>query len=201
MPAHYSLQKFKSQVLGKGLAKPNRFEVFIPPPQGLQSGRAGGDIVSLLCEQASFPMLTINTKPFKIYGPSYQRPTGIEYGGEGLPFTFHVDREMKVKTFFDEWMQLIVNKDTFNVTYQREYITDITIKQLDEADNVTYTAVLKDSFPRNLNLMDLNHSAQSQTHRLTVLFAYRKWTTVSGSLTGGTGTSSLFAGPRSVTFV
>lgn len=200
MPAHFSLSKFKSQVLGKGLARSNRFEVLILPPQGLRANRNSSDTVSLLCEQASFPMLSINTKPFRIYGPSYQRPTGIEYGGEGLPFTFHVDREMKVKNFFDEWMQLIVNKDTFNVTYQREYITDITIKQLDEADNVTYTAVLKDAFPRNMNLMDLNHSSQSQTHRLTVLFAYRKWDVVSGGISSITGFSSGFAGLRGLPF-
>ena len=34
---------------------------------------------------------------------------------------------------------------------------------------------LIEAFPRNLNLMDLNHSASNQTHRLNVLFAYRYW--------------------------
>ena len=53
---------------------------------------------------ASLPPVNISTKSFKIFGPTYQRPFGAEYGGEGISFTFHVDRDMKVKTFFDDWM-------------------------------------------------------------------------------------------------
>lgn len=173
--AHFSLDNFKSQVLGKGLARSNRFEVIIPPPQGMANFRNMSDPVSLLCEQASFPMLTVSTKPYKIYGPAYQRPVGIEFGGEGIPFTFHVDREMKVKSFFDEWMSLAVSPSNFNVSYQSNYISDLFVHQLDEADNVTYGVRIKDAFPRNMNLMDLNQSNQNQTHRLTVLFAYRTW--------------------------
>ena len=173
--AHFSVDDFKSEVLGKGLARTNRFEVIIIAPPGFDVTGSTASRVSLLCETASFPLLNITTKQHRIYGPAYQRPVTSEYGGEGIPFTFHVDRNMDIKVFFDNWMQNIVFRDSYNVAYQSSYVTDVEIYQLDEQNNYTYGIKLLEAFPRSLNVMELNHSAQNQTHRLTVLFAYRKW--------------------------
>lgn len=186
--ADFSLAEFKSQVLGKGLARTNRFEVTISSPPKLASSYTR--TVSLLCEQASLPLLNVNTKSHRIYGPAYPRPVTSEYGGEGLPLTFHVDREMNVKRFFDDWIHLIINKNNFNVSYSLDYLSSIIINQLDEADNITYSVAVEDAFPRSINLMELNHAAQSQTHRLTVLFAYRKWAVYDSKNPGGVTTTT-----------
>jgi hypothetical protein len=124
---------------------------------------------------ASLPPVNISTKSFKIFGPTYQRPFGAEYGGEGISLTFHVDRDMKVKKFFDEWTAKVVDPDSGLVGYQEEYTTTIRLRQLDEQDTVTYGIELTEAFPRSVNLLELNNSAQNQTHRLNVLFAYRYW--------------------------
>ena len=174
--AIFSLREFQTQVLSRGLARTNRFELVISLP-AILGGRVDEQrVVSLLCETASLPLLNINVKPHRIYGPNYQRPITSEYGGEGIPFTFHVDREMKVKRFFEDWMEFIINRNSYNVAYQSQYVTTIEVNQLDEQNNITYSASIEDAFPRNLNLMELNNAAQNQTHRLTVLFAYRRWT-------------------------
>ena len=55
----------------------------------------------------------------------------------------------------------------------------IIFQPLDEQDNVTYEIELSEAFPRSLNLLELNNSAQNQTHRLNVLFAYRYWKDIS----------------------
>lgn len=177
--SNFSLDRVRTEILnGAGLARTNRFEVIITPPPGLNSGSVT-ELVSMYVEQASLPLLNIFTKSFKIFGPSYQRPLSSEYGGEGLPITFHVDREMTVRKFFEDWMHLIVRPEVFTVAYQEDYITDIIIRQLDEQENITHEITLYEAFPRNMNLMDLNNSASNQTHRLNVLFAYRYWKTTS----------------------
>jgi hypothetical protein len=174
--ANFSLDRFRSQVLsGAGLARNNRFEVIITPPLGLASSFSDAELASLYVEQASIPLLNIFSKPFKIFGPTYQRPISSEYGGEGIPITFHVDQNMRIRRFFEDWMHLIIDPDTFTVNYQENYITDILIRQLDEQDNITNEVKLIEAFPRNLNLMDLNNNSSNQTHRLNVLFAYRYW--------------------------
>ena len=175
--ANFNLQDFRSAVFKDSLARTNRFEVFIArPPAALSSTRPSN--VSLYCEQASLPPLNIFTKAFKIFGPTYQRPFTAEYGGEGISVTFHVDRNMSIKTYFDEWMQKIVDPVTGTVGYQEEYITNIRIRQLDEAENITYEIDLLEAFPRSMNLMELNNAATNQTHRLNILFGYRYWRNV-----------------------
>jgi hypothetical protein len=179
----FNLEKFVSEVKRTGLARVNRFEIQINIPTGLQTNlgspqnitNENARLVSLFAEVSNLPPLSINVKPFKIYGPVYQRPTGIDYGGDGIAMTFHVDRNMKVKKFFDDWMESIVDRDTFNVSYERDVVTKILIRQLDEKEKTTYEIELEDAFPRSYSMMELNNSAQNQTHRLNVVFAYRRW--------------------------
>lgn len=172
--ANFNLEKFTSTIFRESLARTNRFEILIAPPLALRNFRYG-ELVSLMVEQASIPLLNIATKPFKIFGPSYQRPMFSEYGGEGISFTFHVDASMEVRKFFEDWMHSIVDPYDFTVGYIEDYATKILIRQLDEQENITYEVELIDAFPRNINLMELNNSSTNQTHRLNVLFAYRYW--------------------------
>ena len=178
--ANFNLSQFIGAVREDSFARVNRFEVFINAPStllGKNISNAGA--VSLYCEMASLPPVNISTKSFKIFGPTYQRPFGAEYGGEGISLTFHVDRDMQVKKFFDEWTARVVDPDSGLVGYQDDYISTIRLRQLDEQDNVTYEIELSEAFPRSLNLLELNNSAQNQTHRLNVLFAYRYWKDIS----------------------
>lgn len=174
--ANFNLTSFLSTVGLKSFARTNRFEVFIVPPRGLRGDSSYyGELISLYVEQASLPLLNIATKAVKIFGPTYQRPITSEYGGEGISLTFHVDRDMRVRKFFEDWMHLIVDPVTFEINYQSEYIAKILIRQLDEQDNATHEIELLEAFPRNMNLMELNNSATNQTHRLNIIFAYRYW--------------------------
>ena len=175
----FNLDKFVSTIRNQSLARTNRFEVFIIPPRALTEWvGTDGSLVSLYCEQASIPSLTVATKSVKIFGPNYQRPMTSDYGGEGLAFTFHVDRDMYVRKFFEDWMHLIVDPSSFTVGYQQDYVTSIFVRQLDEQDNVTHEIELLEAFPRNMNIMDLNHASANQTHKLNILFAYRYWINV-----------------------
>lgn len=173
--AEFNLDRFKARVLGEGLARTNRFEVLITPPLSLPTFSTDREKLSMFCEVSNFPPITLNVRPFRIFGPNFQRPISSEYGGDGLSMIFHVDREMRIKTLFDSWLELIVNGVDWTVLYPSDYQTTITLRQLDEQNNVTYEIELLEAFPRSMNIMELNNSAQNQTHRLNVIFAYRYW--------------------------
>ena len=175
--AIFSLRNFRSEVARRGLARPTRFEVVIPIPPALRNAFTPQqtNIVSLFCEAAVLPPQIIGVKQQRIIGPSYQRPVGVEFGGEGLPMTFLLDREMDIKGFFDSWLNKIVHPLQFYVSYPDQYITNIDIHQLDEQNNYTYSIRLVDAFPRSMNIVDLNHSNQNQVSKLNVNFAYRRW--------------------------
>jgi hypothetical protein len=177
--ASFNKDDFRSTIAKDSLARTNRFEIYMPSaPKAYKFRKNSNWNLSLYCEQTSIPSLTIATKAFKIFGPSYQRPMTSDYGGDGLAFTFHVDRDMKVRRFFEDWMHLIVDPNTFTVGYQQDYTTSIFVRQLDEQDNITHEIELLEAFPRNMNIMDLSHASSNQTHRLNILFAYRYWVNV-----------------------
>lgn len=171
----FNLREFQSTVNQIGLAEVNRFEMFInaPPTLGLEDAR----LPSLLCEITNFPPLNVFVKPLNIYGPAHQRPVSLDYGGDGLAASFYVDQDMRVKRFFEDWIWKISDPVSHNISYQGNYACDITIKQLNRKEDEVYEVNLIDAFPRSMNLMDLNNSAQNQVHRLTIVFAFRRWTT------------------------
>lgn len=175
--ATFSIEEFKSKVSKVGLARPTRFEMLIQLPKSLANYTETGRLVSMFCDVTNLPLINVTTKQHNIYGPAYQRPIATEYSGEGVVATFYVDREMTVKKFFDAWVFSIINPDSFNVSYQTEYISDITINQLDEQDNITYSVILEEAFPRSVEMLPLNNEAMNQVHRLNILFAFRKWRT------------------------
>ena len=173
--SNFSISNFISEVNNRGLARPTRFEVFILPPPELGSLTSSGRFVSLMCESASLPAMTVSTKPFRIYGASYQRPISSDFNGDGITLSFYIDNQMEVKSFFDAWMFKVVNPNSFNVSYQKEYVSQIKIAQLDEKNNESYSIYLEDAFPRAINMLDLNMGLTNQVHKLNVTFAYRRW--------------------------
>ena len=236
--SHFSLSNFQAQVGSLTLARTNRFEVIITPPK-LNQKRDISELTSLFCEVSNLPPLNINVKPFKMYGPNHQRPVGSDYGGDGLSMTFHVDSKMSIKRFFDDWMESIVIRDSFNVSYQTNYVTTILLKQLrpstqasneyftndggitritnnrnfnideglanntlanpsQDKDDVMYEIELLEAFPRSMNIVEFNNSAQNQTQRLTVVFAYRYWrrTDIAKSLEAKIPTSTVAVLPQ-----
>jgi hypothetical protein len=169
----FNLREFTAKIQTVGLARPNRFEVEIIIPQSIKI--TDKRKISLFCEISSLPGMSIVTKPLKIYGPAYQRPISAEYNGEAIGMTFYVDQSMEVKAFFDAWMNTIVNSNSFTVEYAENYAVPITIRQLDEQDNIQYTVELVDAFPRAITMLELNMASINQVHKLNVIFTYRKW--------------------------
>jgi hypothetical protein len=174
--SYFSLSKFQTEVRTRGVAKQNRFEVFINPPSKILENARFRDInlVSLFCESASLPPIGIGVKQQRIYGPAYQRPSTLDYGGDGMAMTFLMDQQMDIKAFFDCWMAIIINPINYNVNYQSDYVSDIGIYQLNERNETTYSVLLTDAFPKSYNLLDVNNSSQNSMHKLSVNFVYRK---------------------------
>jgi len=175
--ALFSLRNFQTEVARRNLARPTRFEVVIPVPQSLNEAFNSQEnkLISLFCESTALPPQIIGVKQQRLYGPVFQRPFGVEYGGEGLPMTFYLDQQMDIKAFFDAWISKIVDPKQFFVYYPRSYSVDIVLYQLNEQNNSTYSVVLESAFPRSITMVELNHSNQNQVSRLNVNFAFRKW--------------------------
>ena len=165
-----SISNFLAQVTKLGLARQNRFEVQIPNLFGDER------LISLFCQSATLPGASLALKKQTLFGPAYIRPASINYG-ESITLSFLCDKDMLVRKAFDNWIHSIVNPSSFTVNYKDEYARTITIYQLDEKENYTYSIQLIDAFPTVIGALSLNQAALDRFHILPVTFSYRVWET------------------------
>lgn len=169
-----NISNFLAEVSQRGLAKPNRFEVIIDKPPCITNNVASR-ITSMFVDQAHLPMIQILTTTQRLYGTPSFHPNGVDHGGGSFGMTFNVDRLMNVKTYFDQWVDGIIDRNTYHANYQSNYLTNMTVKQLDENDSVTYQVRILDVFPVAVNMLTLDHSLSNTVHKLSVNFNYRRW--------------------------
>jgi hypothetical protein len=180
------LASFKTDV-----ARPNRFDVFVPIPIKLMAYYGTAKNLTFRCESAELPSVTFETLEQKIYGPTEKYPHQKNYNES--TFTFMVSDDMSEKDFFDAWMELINPSSTYDFPYKRDYATEITVNQYDMSGEVSYSISLEDAFPVSVNQLDLDWSSIDSYHKLSVVFAYKSWANKSisqmglGLLTAGMG--------------
>lgn len=201
--AKYKLDDILAEVGSRGMAKANRYEIFITAPPCLYnytinetaSRRATGGRyrtqnminhdgvakrLSVFCESASLPPTRIITTRQQIFGPPSFHPIGADYGGDNLSLTFALDKWYTIKEFFDIWVDSIVGRDDGLVNYASEYLSQgMTISQLDEEDRSHYTAVFDDVFPIAVNPIQLDSGMSNTVSKMTVTFCYRRWRSIS----------------------
>lgn len=159
----------------KDLARPNKFDVFIPIPYTLLPYYNGSiKELSLRCESTAFPSRALATVDKKIGSVPVQRFPYLSMYPD-ITMTFIVDGDMTEKLFFDAWLELINPSSNFNFKYKKDYCTDIVIRQYDMSNNLTYNVMLVDAFPIDVNQLDVDWSNDGY-HKLTVVFAYTYWT-------------------------
>lgn len=145
------------------LARPNRFEVFIP---------GAPEYFKFRCETAELPGKTFMTHDQKIYGPTQKFPYQHQYNDINL--TFIVSDDMGEKTFFDSWMDSVASTDSYDFNYKNTYAKDVYIHQYRLYDKKSLSIRLDQAYPIAINQLDLDWSSDGH-HKLVVTFAYNYW--------------------------
>ncbi len=201
-----TIDDFKSVISRRsGLAPANRFVIFMNPPSqttqnldlqpassSLLSGNFGpGKFssdprdVALLCESCSLPGRQIQTldKQHMNYRQSVKVPQG--YFNEDVNFIFHLTNDYHMKKLFDRWLDLVVNPETYQVGYTKEYVSDVTIQQLNQQNIPVYGVKLRNAFPVTVSTIELNNSS-TETQKLNVTLTYEDYET-EGSIASSIG--------------
>lgn len=188
------IDTFKSEVF-QGIAMNNLFRVLLPSIPG-SSGRQ----LNLLCKTTGMPGRQILTTERRIGLQSQKIAYG--YAVDDVSMTFHLLNDYGVKNYFDNWANMIVNNDTLEVNYKKEYTHDVIIQQLRKdaildlgfnfnigpfniggdivtPDQIAYTCVLQDAFPTTIGAQEFSNE-QGGTSELTVQLSYTNWNSRSG---------------------
>jgi hypothetical protein len=169
-----TIDQFKSSIGGRGgFARTNRFSVLITPPYSTIKDINEMRDLALMCESCSLPGRQIQTMDHSYYGNSIK--VAENFINEDVSFTFHLTSDYFIKSVFDKWTNLIINRESFKLNYASVYKRDIAIYQHDINNKVVYAVKLIDAFPISVQSIELNGS-ENETQKVTVDFTYSNFT-------------------------
>lgn len=184
------LDQFSKQ--GIGVLSPAKYDIIISQPNvnfpdkskaftdELFDGTGNSNVMRRLsksCESAAFPGRSVSTQPNRVAGPVREMPYESLYSGD-LDLTFRVGQDMFERTFFEYWMDRIVNHSTNTMGYYDDYTRDIYITQLNPNDEIVYKIRLTECYPKAINAIDLGFDKTDEYTRQSVSIAFREYITL-----------------------
>ena len=189
-----SIDNLKSLISKKGgLAKGNRFNVIFTPPkqtllnfdlESIISSAISGNFsaknlinnprdISMLCDSVSIPGKQISTLDYQAQKQAIKIPYGTLH--DDVSLTFLLTNDYYMKSMFDQWINNIVNSDTYGVSYKKDIVTDVIIQQLDEQNTPIYGVKLEGAFPTTMNEIVLSNESTDTIQKLNVSFSYDRY--------------------------
>lgn len=148
--------------------QPNRFEVQFEGSSFLPSV-----VMSALCDETTIPGRNIATTEYTNGRQAKKIP--YAYAEDDITMTFLESRSYDVRYYFEEWMQRIINTDSYRVGYKNEYSSSIKIRQQSKnLGSTIYTAELLNAYPTNVTPITLGNAADGIV-RVSVTFAYDRY--------------------------
>jgi hypothetical protein len=196
LPAN--IDSLKSTISRRGgLARPNRFAIYLTHPSTtrgsllnldldslVNSFVGGGGLTSLfndprdmflLCDSVTVPGKRITTMEQTTSHFTAKKPYSMLV--EEVTMTFNLTNDYYVRKYFDEWQDMIINPDSYKTEYKKNYCKDITIQQLTPSNDIvpSYSVKLESAYPVAISSVDLSNSADNTVAQMTVSFAYTVW--------------------------
>jgi len=180
----FNVQEFIGSIHSQNeLAMSNKFEarIWIPPVMA-KDNVVKTEYLAFRCDAAELPGVDITPIEFTHYGFKQKIPHHLNFSP--LSLSFYVTSNMLEKIFFDNWMDRMIAFNTGLASYPlntsgggTQNFCKIDLVQYDVSKREQYIATVIDAFPISIAPMSLNWGG-SDTHRLQVTFAYKKWLTV-----------------------
>lgn len=190
----FKLQEFITSVNTNGIARTHSFEVIITVPETLTALTPDAKrLLTLRCHDLKLPEIDLQVTSYykKVIGPGERRVTGLNQF-EIIPMEFIVDGDLKIRTFFENWIQYIVNYNDsstysaiqynqlpYELSYKSEYAGTVEIRVyakglVNGTDTETPTGVytLHNAYPVNMGGTNLNWSNTDRAMILPIGFTY-----------------------------
>ena len=170
-----SLTKF-SEFLGTkagDLSRPNRYRIQFT---GNGPSIAGGfdDAIGMMCESIEFPGQNFMSSPDALrYGPPREPVTNVSYAP--ITATFLCSNNMQEKRWFEVWQSNMMNMNSWEPNYYKDYIGDLRIYQLDKSTRAKYVVDLFEVYPKTITAQPLGNALGDTYHTISVELMYHHW--------------------------
>jgi len=184
------LSNFISDI-GQGV-KPNMFIVDIAFPSEVAGAADDADMVNLLCKSAALPASNLGVIEVPFRGRTVKIAGDRTF--DTWTATFVNDKEMKIRAYFEQWLEQINTHETnnaplFTPSLTDGYVRNLKVKQLEknstESGSVLRQYELYYAFPTNVSQIDLAYDSNDQIEEFTVEFQYSYWKVNTGTTQNG----------------
>ena len=162
------IDEFKTRM--SSFARPNLFEVTIfAKPDNVNKNLQ--ERLRFSCYQATIPGMNIATTE---KDPGY-RSIAYQKIYEDVTLGFYVHGDMKELKVFQDWMKLMIHPENNHVGYYDDYTSTVEIKNLDRQQKKVLTTTLFDAYPKSMEAISLDASANDDVMKVNVVFTYRHY--------------------------
>ena len=199
-----SIDTMKSTINRRGgIARGNRFGVYIThPSRGMNSllnfnpatllsnlisgqGVNAGDFIQdprdmfLLCRNVTMPGKRISTTEATHNHHLSKKPYSAIT--DEVTMTFLLTNDYYIKKYFDMWQEMIIDTSGkhYKTFYKNEYVTDVTIQQLSQSNDVIpgYTIKLENAYPIQVGAIELSSESEGLME-VSITFEYDNYKSV-----------------------
>jgi len=164
------INQFISQIKSGSLARTNRYAVLFTPPAKINP--ANLQKILLFCDQIQLPGTNYSTTQNRMFGEFREVPYEKLY--DNITMSFYVDVDMKVKSLFDDWSNIISNPVSKTYNYYNDYITDMTIEVQDINDKTRYEMTLFECYPKTISSIQMDYAAKD-VMKISIGMQYKNW--------------------------
>ena len=144
------------------------------PPLGYALTNESKDTrgVSLFCSDIQIPARDISEFEYKTDGEP--RSIGFLHNHGNLDMEFYCSEDLRERAFFENWQDIIYNRDSVATGYYNDYISRVeVIKYNASMSEVTARYRFNEVFPTNIGSFELN--SETALLKLSVQMKYRNY--------------------------
>jgi len=153
---------------------------------GVPGGRSNNTFdsrMSLSCESVSIPGRSLSSNEFKTIGVGREMPYERLFSGD-IEMTFLFGKDMQERKIFENWMDIIIDKNTNRFEYYNKYIANIDIIMFDETETPIYKIQVLEAYPKLIGPILLSNES-SDLAKQSITFAFRSYTPIDVSESNG----------------
>jgi len=165
-------QEFMHRMRREHLPRSDRFEVEIGGCKKL----GANFLTTLMCEEAQLPGLSATNVPYKIGPWTEYRTQNLEFLSTEIVFTFLVDENWSLRTYFESWINHTANMRTKEVSFYSDITADVKVKSLDTQDEVIAEWKFIEAMPKLLNITPVAWG-NTQQLRTSLSMSAKRWMT------------------------
>ena len=183
MAGYSTLSDFITHVNTVGLPTASHYHLIMEDIVNVEKAST----IQMMCDSAVIPGINIMSQEIRTMGEASDMPHGITYAPAN--FSFLIDNEFSARKYFDEWMNLVYDRDARTLGYYNEYAKTITVVVSDKVGKTIYAVELYEAYPKSINDISLSY-ANHEVMRVDVSIAFKYWRYVTAEGNAGRGSKN-----------